>query len=154
YIVPAFSGLCAPHWDSEARGIITGLTRGSGRNHIIRAALESIAFQSGDIISAMQADIGGEIKNLKVDGGASNNNFLMQFQADISNTKVYRPENCEATALGAALLAGLGVGFFKDRAEIANKAQNQSVFSPEMADGERQRLLNDWQNAVDSCKTR
>ncbi len=154
YIVPAFSGLCAPHWDSEARGIITGLTRGSGRNHIIRAALESIAFQSGDIISAMQADIGGEIKNLKVDGGASNNNFLMQFQADISNTRVYRSENCEATALGAALLAGLGVGFFKDRDEIANKAQNQSVFSPDMADDERQKLLNGWQDAVNSCKTR
>ena len=154
YIVPAFSGLCAPHWDSEARGIITGLTRGSGRNHIIRAALESIAFQSHDVISAMQADIGGNIKKLKVDGGASNNNLLMQFQADVSNTRVFRPESCEATALGAALLAGLAVGFFESRDEILAKAQNESVFSPQMEKGEREKLLCGWQSAVNSCKTR
>ena len=118
YLVPAFVGLGSPYWDMYARGTIVGLTRGSNKNHIIRAALESIAYQSKDLINAMKEDSGIDINSLKVDGGATANNFLMQFQSDILNTKVLRPEIIETTALGAAYLAGLAVGFWKNKEEI------------------------------------
>ena len=153
YIVPAFSGLGAPYWDMHARGTITGLTRGSGINHIIRAALESIAYQTNDIIRAMSEDIEDEITTLKVDGGASANKFLMQFQADISNLSIIKPQLTEATAAGAAFLAGLAVGFFKNREEISNLAKNCDTFNPSMDAGKRDNLINGWQRAINACKT-
>ena len=151
YIVPAFSGLGAPYWDMHARGIITGLTGGANANHIIRAALEAIAYQTNDVISAMQADFGGEITALRVDGGASANQFLMQFQSDISNIDVFRPETMEATAAGAAFLAGLAVGFFKDRDEIKCKLEKVTKFCPGMEADEREKLLSGWKRAVRAC---
>ena len=153
YIVPAFSGLGAPYWDMHARGTITGLTRGSGINHIIRAALESIAYQTNDIIRAMSEDIEDEITTLKVDGGASANKFLMQFQADISNLSIIKPQLTEATAAGAAFLAGLAVGFFKNREEILNLAKNCDTFNPSMDADKRDNLINGWQRAINACKT-
>ena len=152
YVVPAFSGLGAPYWDSSARGTITGLTGGVGANHIIRAALESIAYQTEDVIRAMQADFGGEIKDLKVDGGASANDLLMQFQADISGVNVFRPDTMEATAAGAAFLAGLAVGFFRDRDEIKEKLCAGRSFAPTMTEEERSRLLCGWHKAVRACR--
>lgn len=152
YIVPAFAGLGAPHWDMHARGTIMGMTRGSGRNHIIRAALESIAFQTDDVIRAMRADIGGGLTRLQVDGGASANGFLMQFQSDISNIFVFRPQTMEATALGAAFLAGLAVGFFKDRNEIKEKLKDGTEFCPSMEEEKRERLLDGWRRAVAACR--
>ena len=148
YIVPAFAGLGAPYWDMRARGTITGLTRGTGIEHIIRAALESIAFQTDDLLKAMAADSGHRIPALRVDGGASANNFLMQFQADISDTVVFRPETQEATAAGAAYLAGLAVGFFKDREEILSLNGNGVTFRPNMTSEKRGELLCGWHNAI------
>ena len=154
YVVPAFAGLGAPYWDMRARGIITGLTRGTGREHIIRAALESIAYQSDDVIQAMQSDFGGAITSLRADGGASANNFLMQFQADISDTTVIRPSQKEATAAGAAFLAGLATGFWTDREELkANEATN-ATFRPSMDGKERKKLLEGWHEAVRACTGR
>ena len=132
----------------HARGTITGLTRGTGVEHIIRASLESIAYQTDDVLRAMTADIGQPINRLRVDGGASANNFLMQFQADISNTEVFRPATCEATAAGAAYLAGLAVGFYRDRDEISALARDGVTFSPTMKDEKRQELLNGWRRAI------
>ena len=152
YLVPAFAGLGAPHWDMHARGTITGLTRGSNINHIIRAALESIAYQSNDLLSSMAADTQKEITSLKVDGGASANNFLMQFQADISNVEVIRPKLTEATAQGAAFLAGLAVGFYKDRDELKSIVNGQDSFSPSIGKEQRSALLEGWQNAICACK--
>ncbi len=152
YIVPAFAGLGAPHWDMHAKGTITGLTRGSNINHIIRAALESIAYQSNDVISSMEADTGVHLSSLKVDGGGSTNNFLMQFQSDISNVKVVRPQTIEATAQGAAFLAGLAVGFFKDRDELKNILKNKDYFVPNIDDKNRKDLLSGWENAIRVCK--
>lgn len=152
YIVPAFAGLGAPYWDMRARGTITGLTRGSGIEHIIRAALESIAYQTNDLLCAMATDIGKNITKLRVDGGASANNFLMQFQADISNTVVLRPSMGEATAAGAAFLAGLAVGFFKDKDEISSLLANVTEFSPSMTSGEREKLLTGWKKAIIATK--
>lgn len=151
YIVPAFTGLGAPYWDMHARGTITGLTRGAGRNHLIRAALESIAFQSDDVIRAMRSDTDGKIRVLKVDGGASANHFLMQFQADISDTRVIRPAQKEATAAGAAYLAGLAVGFFPQEL-FAEGARVNATFEPCMSHDERERLLNGWHAAVAACR--
>ena len=148
YIVPAFAGLGAPHWDMRARGGITGLTRGVGAEHIIRAALESIAYQSEDVIQAMRSDMHSEIGSLKVDGGASANNLLMQFQADISNLQVLRPAQKEATAAGAALLAGQAVGFYRS---LSPNDTPCTVFKPMLAAGERERLLKGWRRAVQSC---
>ena len=150
YIVPAFAGLGAPYWNMRARGTITGLTRGAGAEHIIRAALESIAYQSNDVISAMKSDFGGDISELKVDGGASANDLLMQFQADISNLNVVRPAQKEATAAGAALLAGQAIGFYPT--ETKGISQN-TIFTPDMPESERQRLLSGWQKAVKACVT-
>ncbi|MBQ7835966.1 MAG: glycerol kinase GlpK [Clostridia bacterium] len=152
YVVPAFAGLGAPYWDMHARGTITGLTGGVGANHIIRAALESIAYQTEDVIRAMQADFGGEIKVLRVDGGASANDLLMQFQADISDVQVFRPHTMEATAAGAAFLAGLAVGFFRDREEIREKLCQGKEFIPMMPSNEREKLISGWHKAVRACR--
>ena len=148
YVVPAFTGLGAPYWDADARGLITGITRGTTRAHIVRAALEGIAYQVEDIVRAMQRDSGIKITRLNVDGGASKNNFLMQFQADISDLKVVRPQTVETTALGAAYLAGLACGFWKDEGEIRATASGYGVFSPNMPGSTRAKLLSGWEKAV------
>lgn len=148
YIVPAFAGLGAPYWDMYARGTITGLTRGSNKKHIIRAALESIAFQTNDLITAMKNDSNIPITALKADGGAAQNKFLMQFQADISEINMLCPANAEATALGAAFLAGLAVGFWKDKSELLNIKTAKTEFSPNIDSSARNTLLNGWKQAV------
>lgn len=147
-VVPAFTGLGAPYWNMDARGTVFGLTRGSGRAQIVRAAIESIAYQSADVISSMEADTGIKIKNLKVDGGASANDFLMKFQADISDINVVRTASCEATARGAAALAGLALGFWKDRIEILSLPLSTEEFSPSMSSERREELLTYWHRAV------
>ena len=152
YIVPAFTGLGAPHWDMNARGMITGLTRGTGRNHIIRAALESIAYQTEDVFRAMEGDMGQRLSSLRADGGASADELLMQFQADISGISVFRPDMKEATAAGAAFLAGLGVGFWKDRDEISHLLTQGTTFVPEMTADRRFDLLDGWHRAVGACR--
>ncbi len=150
YVVPAFVGLGAPHWDSYARGGVFGLTAGSGRNHLIRATLESIAYQSRDVVEAMARDGSGtaEVQTMRVDGGASANDFLMQFQADILGTAVERPVVAETTALGAAYLAGLGTGFWSDREEIREAWKLERRFEPGMSEDERESLYSGWQEAV------
>ncbi|MBL7746549.1 MAG: glycerol kinase GlpK [Chitinophagaceae bacterium] len=148
YLVPAFAGLGAPHWNQYARGTIFGLTRGSSNAHIARAALDSIAYQTYDVLKAMEADAGIHIKELRVDGGATVNNQLMQFQCDILNTKVVRPKITGTTALGAAYLAGLAVGYWKNVAEIQQQWQVDKEFSPVMDSTKRNELVNGWQRAV------
>ena len=148
YIVPAFTGLGAPYWDMYARGAIVGITRGTTQNHIIRAAEESIAYQSADLVAAMEKDTGVPITSLKVDGGASRDQFLMQFQADILNKTVLRPAIRETTALGAAYLAGLATGVWKDRDEIRSLWHCNMTFAPQMDETERTRLLSGWHKAV------
>ncbi|MCR2043060.1 glycerol kinase GlpK [Anaerosalibacter massiliensis] len=148
YIVPAFVGLGAPYWDMYARGTILGLTRGANRDHIIRAALESIAYQTRDVLEAMQEDSGIDLKELKVDGGAVANNFLMQFQSDLLGVPVHRPEVIETTALGAAYLAGLAVGFWKDMNEISEKWNVDRKFNPEMDAEHREKAYKGWKKAV------
>jgi glycerol kinase len=148
YVVPAFVGLGAPYWDMYARGAIMGLTRGANRNHIIRATLESIAYQSRDILEVMHEDSGIELKELRVDGGAAANNFLMQFQADILGVKVERPEIIETTALGAAYLAGLAVEFWPDQKTIAMQWKVDKAFTPSMAGETRKNLYAGWKKAV------
>jgi glycerol kinase len=149
YIVPAFTGLGAPYWDMYARGTIVGLTRGTRREHVIRAVLEAIAFQSRDVFEAMQADSGISIRELKVDGGASVSNFLMQFQADIMNVRVRRPEITETTALGAVYLAGLGMGIWNSREEIAQSWKLGREYEPEIQENDRNDLYKNWKRAVD-----
>ena len=148
YIVPAFTGLGAPYWNQYARGTVVGLTRGCAKEHFVRGVLEAVAYQTGDVIRAMERDSGICLKSLKVDGGASANDFLMQFQADIVDTQVQRPKCIETTALGAAYLAGLAVGYWKDREEIRENWQLGKVFESAMEEGRRQRLLKGWQRAV------
>ncbi len=148
YLIPAFAGLGAPHWNQYARGTIFGLTRGSNNAHIAKAALDSIAYQTYDVLKAMEADSGIHIKELRVDGGATVNNQLMQFQSDILNTKVVRPKITETTALGAAYLAGLAVGYWKNMEDIQEQWQVDNSFSPEMDDTARNELVNGWQRAV------
>ncbi len=148
YFVPAFTGLGAPHWDMYARGSIFGLTRGTSRNHIIRAALDAIAYQSKDVIDAMAADTGLSIREIKVDGGASVSDIIMQFQADITQKSLRRPIIRETTALGAAYLAGLAVGFWKDTAEIESHWRIDKVYEPKMEAERREKLLRGWKNAV------
>ena len=150
YVVPAFTGLGAPHWKQDARGTITGLTRGSNASHIARAALESIAFQTMDVLKAMEADSGISIKELRVDGGATANDLLMQFQADILNTKVLRPMVTETTALGAAYLAGLAVGYWKNIGDIQQQWQIDKTFESAMDEDKRKALSKGWQNAVNT----
>ena len=148
YIVPAFSGLGAPYWDMNSRGAMFGITRGANRSHIVRAALESIAYQTKDVLDAMQADTDIEINELSVDGGASANNFLMQFQADILGKIVSRPATTEATALGAAFLAGLSVGVWKDIDELKSRSDSGTKFAPRMKSEERERLFKGYKEAV------
>lgn len=152
YFVPAFAGLGAPHWDQYARGAIVGLTRGVTTAHIARAALEGIAFQVTDILRAMQADSKIKLKELRVDGGACANNLLMQFQADLLNVPVVRPSIKETTALGAAYLAGLAVGYWKDLAEIGKQWQVDQVFKPKMANKQRELFAKNWAKALDRSK--
>lgn len=151
--VPAFSGLGAPHWDAYARGTLLGLTRGTTAGHIARAALEGIAFQTADVVSAMQKDATLPLKELRVDGGAANNNLLMQFQANIMGVPVVRPQVTETTALGAAYLAGLGVGFWSSQEEIAAQWKVERRFEPSMAADERASRLEVWNRAIDRSKT-
>ena len=148
YLVPAFTGLGAPYWDMYARGTIVGLTRGTGRNHIVRAALEAIAYQTQEVLEVMAADTGIQLSRLKVDGGASSNAFLMQFQADITGKTVVRPMIKETTALGAACLAGLAVGFWKDKEELNRRRVVDTVYTPSMEEETRQKLLSGWRRAV------
>ncbi|MEO5646975.1 MAG: glycerol kinase GlpK, partial [Chitinophagaceae bacterium] len=148
YVVPAFAGLGAPYWNQHARGTITGLTRGSTSAHIARAAVESIAYQTMDVLKAMEADSGISIKELRVDGGATKNNLLMQFQSDVLNTKVVRPTITETTALGAAYLAGLATGFWKSIDELQQQWQVEKIFSPSMTEADRNELTNGWKKAV------
>ena len=147
YFVPAFTGLGAPHWDMYSRGTIVGLTRGSGRAHIVRAALEAIAYQSADVVQAMQNDSGISMPVMRVDGGASANNFLMQFQSDILGADVVRPAIIESTALGAAMLAGRAVGLWTD-GDLAHLQKEEKRFTPQMEGGARERLLRQWRRAV------
>ncbi|WP_275725548.1 glycerol kinase GlpK [Vibrio furnissii] len=148
YVVPAFTGLGAPYWDAYARGTIVGLTRGVNSNHIIRATLESIAYQTRDVLDAMQADSGIRLSALRVDGGAVANNFLMQFQSDVLDTEVHRPKVTEVTALGAAYLAGLAVGFWDDLEELKDKAEIDRSFEPHHDEEKRQRRYKGWKRAV------
>jgi glycerol kinase len=153
YLVPAFAGLGAPHWDAGARGVITGLTRGSNAAHLARAALESIAYQSADLLRAMEADAGRKLRELRVDGGAVGNNALMQFQADLLRVPVVRPHTTETTALGAAYLAGLAVGYWKNRGEIAKLWQADRIFQAQAPAAASRRLLAEWHRAVGRAKS-
>ena len=148
YVVPAFTGLGAPHWDQYARGTIVGITRGVNKYHIIRATLESIAYQVNDVLEAMKADSGMELSSLKVDGGASANDFLMQTQADVINAPVKRPGCVETTAMGAAYLAGLAVGYWKNREEVRKKQAIDRVFYPEITEEDRAKRIKGWNKAV------
>lgn len=154
YVVPAFVGLGAPYWDQYARGAIVGLTRGVNRNHIVRATLESIAYQVNDVLMAMQEDSGMPITSLRVDGGACDNDFLMQFQADILNTPVVRPYCIETTAMGAAYLAGLAVGYWRSKEEILANHVIAAEFKPQMGQAKRENLLQGWHNAVKAASVR
>ncbi|MBQ7278246.1 MAG: glycerol kinase GlpK [Clostridia bacterium] len=148
YVVPAFTGLGAPYWDQYARGCIVGLTRGVNRNHLVRATMESLAYQSADLLFAMQKDSGIALRSLKVDGGASANNFIMQFQADIMNTDVLRPLCVETTAMGAAYLAGLAVGYWQSKEDVVRNWAIDRVFHPVMGDIQRDQRLTGWRRAV------
>ena len=152
YLVPAFAGLGAPHWDQYARGLVAGLTRGTTAAHIARAALEGIAFQVGDVLRAMEADAKIKLKELRVDGGASANNLLMQFQSNLLGVPVVRPKVTETTALGAAYLAGLAVGFWKDQKQIAAQWQVDRRFRPDMTPARRKQLQSGWRKALDRAK--
>lgn len=152
YFVPAFVGLGTPYWDSEARGAIFGLSRGTEKEHFIRATLESLCYQTRDVMEAMSKDSKIEVNNLRVDGGAVKNNFIMQFQADIVNTAVERPEIQETTALGAAYLAGLAVGFWDSKDEIANRWQLETEFTPQMSEEDRTKLYKGWKKAVEATQ--
>ena len=152
YVVPAFTGLGAPCWDQYARGTIVGLTRGAAKEHLIRATVESLAYQVSDLIEAMEQDSGIHLKTLKVDGGACANNFLMQFQSDILNVDVARPECIETTALGAAYLAGIAVGYWKDRDDVKSNWALSRTFTPDMEEDTRRKLLKGWKKAVSRAR--
>lgn len=152
YVVPAFTGLCAPYWDMYARGLIIGITRGTTREHIVRATLESMAYQTRDVLEAMVADSGQVLESLRVDGGAVKNNFLMQFQADILGVPVIRPVVTEMAAMGAAYLAGLGVGFWKSKEEIAGQWKVDRIFEPKMEASRREELYAGWKRAVERAR--
>ena len=148
YVVPAFVGLGAPYWDMYARGTILGITRGTNRNHIIRATLESLAYQTRDVLELMRNECGLDLCELRVDGGACANNFLMQFQSDIMGIPVERPEIIETTAMGAAYLAGLAVGFWKDQSMITERRKVNRRFLPQMDDAKKEKLYAKWKKAV------
>ena len=152
YVVPAFVGLGAPYWDQYARGTILGLTRGSGRAQVVRATLESIAYQTRDVLEAMRADAGLSLPTIRVDGGMVRNDFLMQFQADILNVPVQRPQVTETTALGAAYLAGLAVNYWTSQIEIADKWKVEKTFEPSMSVDQRESLYNGWKRAVERAR--
>jgi glycerol kinase len=152
YFVPAFTGLGAPHWQGAARGLICGMTRDTGRPHIVRAALESIAYQTRELIDAMEADAGAPLRELRVDGGAAANNFLMQFQADILGRRLVRPADIETTALGAAYLAGLATGFWSGYDELESFWRADRVFQPAMPESQRRELFDGWRNAVSRAR--
>ena len=152
YVVPAFVGLGAPYWDPYARGAVLGITRGAGKNHLVRATLESLAYQTSDLIKAMTEDLGSCLVSLKVDGGACANNFLMQFQSDILDCKVERPVCIETTSLGAAYLAGLATGFWKSKGDVIQNWQIDRVFEPHMDETERKEKLKGWEKAVDRVR--
>jgi glycerol kinase len=152
YLVPAFAGLGAPHWDQYARGSIAGITRGTNRGHIARAALEGIAFQVADVLDVMKQDSGGAMNELRVDGGACTNNLLMQFQADVLQVPVVRPKVIETTALGAAYLAGLAVGFWKSQAEVAAAWQVDRSFTPTMRPAEAAHRRSRWAEALNRSR--
>ena len=154
YIVPAFTGLGAPYWDADARGAILGITRGTGREHIARATLESIAYQTAEVMEAMRSDSGAEIHQLRVDGGAAANNFLMQFQSDVLGMEVNRPVVSETTALGAAFLAGLAVGFWKDESQLEKCRKTDAIFKPDFSSERRAKLLSGWREAVQKVRYR
>jgi len=152
YLVPAFAGLGAPYWNQHARGTIVGITRGTTSAHIARAALESIAYQTMEVIKAMQADADIEVKELRVDGGATANNLLMQFQSDMLGTKIIRPVITETTALGAAYLAGLAVGYWKDLEEISGQWQAEKTFEPQMPSTQKEQLIKGWERAIKTAQ--
>ena len=152
YLVPAFAGLGAPYWDQYARGAIVGLTRGTGRAHVVRATLESMAYQTRDVVEAMLADGGLDLKTLRVDGGAVANNFTMQFQADLLGVPVERPKVTETTALGAAYLAGLATGFWESQEQLADKWELDRAFEPQMSEDQRESLYSDWKRAVERAQ--
>ena len=154
YLVPAFAGLGAPHWDMYARGGILGLSGGAGRAHIIRAALEGIAFQVKDLMGAFESAAGVRFGELRVDGGACRNDFLMQFQADILGCAINRSQYIESTGMGAAFLAGLTTGLWSSAAEIENLRQSDNIFMPEIDDRKRRRIYGGWQDAVNRVKSR
>ena len=154
YIVPAFTGLGAPYWDAEARGTVVGITRGTNKDHFVRAALEAIDYQVYDLVNAMKKDSGADITSLRVDGGASANNFLMQFQSDILDAEVIRPKVVEVTALGAAYLAGLVMGYWKDIDDIRANIEIDRVFKPNMTKEKRSLLIKGWDHAVRQARTR
>jgi glycerol kinase len=148
YMVPAFTGLCAPYWDMYARGLLIGITRGTTKNHIARSALESITYQTRDVMDAMENDIGKPTECLRVDGGATKNNFLMQLQADILGYRVERPRITEMAALGASYLAGLGIGFWSSKEELSKQWQIDAVFEPKISADQRDALYDGWKKAV------
>ena len=150
YLVPAFTGLGAPHWNSAARGSVYGLTRGTTKEDLVKATLQSIAYQSRDVLETMKKDTGLEIEELRVDGGAAMNQYLMQFQSDIANVKVVRAKLLETTALGSAYLAGLAVGYWKDQEELKQLIEVGETFEPDMAEDKREALYEGWENAVDA----
>ena len=154
YLVPAFAGLGAPHWDQDARGTVTGLTRGSTAAHLARAALEAIAYQVVDVVRAMERDLGAPLRELRVDGGAAANDLLLQLQADLLDLPVVRPVNLETTAWGAALLAGLAVGLWPDRSAAADLWRAERRFEPDMAAAARERMLAGWAEAVQRTRSR
>ena len=151
-MVPAFTGLGAPYWNQDARGLIVGITRGTTDGHIARAAIESIAFQTMDVLRSMEADAGMHIKEVRVDGGATVNNQLMQLQSDILGSNVIRPVITETTALGAAYLAGLAVGYWSDMQELEQYWQKERAFEPIMTEEERARLSHQWQRAINAVQ--
>jgi glycerol kinase len=152
YFVPALAGLGAPHWDQQARGAFFGITRGTTTAHFTRAALEAVAYQVFDVLKAMEKDSGKPTQELRVDGGATANNFLMQFQSDLLDCEIKRPKIIETTALGAAFLAGLAVGFWKDQEELQKLWQPDKTFSPAMEDSKREKLVHFWHKAVERTK--
>jgi len=150
YVVPAFSGLGAPYWNMQSKGMITGLTRGTNYKHIIRASLESIAFQVNDLLECLSNDIGSNITKLKVDGGATENNFLMQFQSDISNVNINKPKNIESTALGAALLAGIGSKYWENIKDLKSQKLDKT-YKSKIDQKNREKLLTEWTQAIKQC---
>jgi glycerol kinase len=153
FVVPAFTGLGSPYWDADVRGAIFGLTRGSSRAHLTRAALESIAYQCCDLVAAMEQDIGEPVRAMKADGGASANGLLMQFQADVAHLDIAVPEVAETTALGAAYLAGLGAGFWAGTAELRAHWRERTRYEPRLAEPRRQELLRGWRGAVKAARS-